>query len=498
MNKAVPFPWFIFLLPVFYTWHVYNAHFGIFNIGLVLEFTVYYILMAAAVFALGFLILRNRVKAAVWTICLLLVYFFFGAFHDLLKKIGLPRFFVSYTFLLSLGLVAVVFFTYRLKKSNAPVRLNRFFAYLTGLLLCIEIGTSLFYLFTNEIKRINPAGDNDPLNPVLKIKDQSQAPDIYFMVFDEYASSKALQKYLGFDNSKLDSTLENAGFYIATNSQSNYNATSLSLGSTFNLEYFNRDLENTPNNPYSLLQGAYSLKHSLLPELLERAGYRVVNHGLCDLKNYPVQVRPLFHEYAIKALYYETFWGRIKKDILWNLTVRLPGYKNTSPPDMNIIGRNQKNFSRFFHELSAPDDQPKFVYGHVFIPHRPALVDRYGKPRMVSNVEISDSEMDSLYLDQVRFVNTWIDSLVKSAINTKRDRPLVLILEGDHGNRYGESSRAIREKQFMNLNTYYFSDKDYSLLYDSISPVNSFRVVLNKYFDAGLPLLKDSTIRLAD
>ena len=165
---------------------------------------------------------------------------------------------------------------------------------------------------------------------------------------------------------------------------------------------------------------------------------------------------------------------------------------------MSIISRNQKNFSRFLQELSTPDDQPKFVYGHVFIPHRPALVDRYGKPRMVSNVEISDSEMDSLYLDQVRFVNTWIDSLVKSAINTKRHRPLVLILEGDHGNRYGEKSRAIREKQFMNLNTYYFSDREYSLLYDSISPINSFRVVLNKYFDAGLPMLKDSTIRLTD
>ncbi len=498
MTKVVSFPWFILLLPLFYTWHVYNAHFGIFNIGLVLKFTVYYILMAAGVYALGFLILRNRVKAAVWTIFLLLIYFFFGAFHDLIKNIGLPRFFVSYSFLLPLGLVAVVYLTYRLKKSNAPVRLNRFFVYLTGLLLCIEVGTSLFYLFTNEIRRIDPAGNNEPLNPTLKIKDQGQAPDIYFMVFDEYTSSKALQKYFGFDNSQLDSNLLAAGFYISENSQSNYNATSLSIGSTFNLQYFNRDLEGTLNNPHSLLQGAYAFKHSILPSLLEKHGYEIVNHGLCDIKNHPVAVRPLFHEYAVKALYYETLWGRINKDILWNLTVRLPWYKKTRPPDMKFVGRNQKNFSNFLEELKTPGDKPKFVYGHVAIPHRPAYLDRHGKPRMVSNDDMSDTEHDSLYIDQVIFVNTWIDSLAKAAIDTKRDRPLVLIMEGDHGNRYAEWGRAIREKQFMNLNTYYFSDGDYSLLYDSISPVNSFRVVLNKYFDAGLPLLKDSTIRLAD
>ncbi len=498
MNKAVSFPWYILFLPVFYTWHVYNAHFGIFNIGLVLEFTVYYILMAVAVYALGFLILRNRVKAAVWTISLLLVYFFFGAFHDLLKNIGLPRFFVSYSFLLPLGLVAVIFFTYRLKKSNSPVRLNRFFAYLTGLLLIIEVGTTLFYLFTNEIKRIDPAGDNEPLNPVLQIKDQGQAPDIYFMVFDEYTSSKALLKYFGFDNSQLDSNLLSAGFYISKNSQSNYNGTTLSIGSTFNLQYFNRDLENTKGTIQTLYQGAYSFKHSLLPGLLEKLNYQVINYGLFDIKNHPVSVVSYLEPTAKSALFNETLWGRIKKDILWNLIVRLPGYKKSSPPDLNFVERNRKNFNRFMQELKKTGDRPRFVYGHVMIPHRPAYVNRYGEPRIESDKDLSDAYHDSLYIDQVIFVNTWIDSLAKAAIDTKRNRPLVLIMEGDHGNRYAEWGRPIREKQFMNLNTYYFSDRDYSLLYDSISPVNSFRVVLNKYFNAGLPLLKDSTIRLTD
>ena len=50
------------------------------------------------------------------------------------------------------------------------------------------------------------------------------------------------------------------------------------------------------------------------------------------------------------------------------------------------------------------------------------------------------------------------------------------------------------ENIFSNLNAFYFPNKDYSRLYDSISPVNTFRVVLNTYFNAQLPLLKDSSI----
>jgi hypothetical protein len=41
------------------------------------------------------------------------------------------------------------------------------------------------------------------------------------------------------------------------------------------------------------------------------------------------------------------------------------------------------------------------------------------------------------------------------------------------------------------LNAYYFPGGRYEGLYDSISPVNSFRVVLSTYFGARLPLLPD-------
>jgi hypothetical protein len=41
------------------------------------------------------------------------------------------------------------------------------------------------------------------------------------------------------------------------------------------------------------------------------------------------------------------------------------------------------------------------------------------------------------------------------------------------------------------LNCYYFPDRNYQGITDHITPVNSFRVVLNHFFEANLPLLEE-------
>jgi hypothetical protein len=41
------------------------------------------------------------------------------------------------------------------------------------------------------------------------------------------------------------------------------------------------------------------------------------------------------------------------------------------------------------------------------------------------------------------------------------------------------------------LNAYYLPDADTSFLYDKISPVNSFRVLFNAYFNTGYEILPD-------
>ena len=66
-------------------------------------------------------------------------------------------------------------------------------------------------------------------------------------------------------------------------------------------------------------------------------------------------------------------------------------------------------------------------------------------------------------------------------ILSKSDVAPIIILQGDHGNEH------------KILNAYYFPREDYDLLYETISPINSFRIVFNLYFDADYELLEDES-----
>jgi hypothetical protein len=89
------------------------------------------------------------------------------------------------------------------------------------------------------------------------------------------------------------------------------------------------------------------------------------------------------------------------------------------------------------------------------------------------------------YLDQVKFVNKAILPGLKSLIEKSKTSP-VIILQGDHGPTVKDDPSA----GMKILNAYYLPEGS-ELLYPTISPVNSFRVVFNTYFGTDFPLLQD-------
>ena len=145
-------------------------------------------------------------------------------------------------------------------------------------------------------------------------------------------------------------------------------------------------------------------------------------------------------------------------------------------------------------QLPTTPDEPRFVYVHLMLPHGPYYLDANGREVSDTIVAFDKIEPKTGYLEQVKYSNRLLkDMIPKVALKGNRER--VVIIEGDHGFRnYGREEE--RTKDFLNLNAIYFSDGDHRGLYDGISPVNTFRVVLNKYFCQSKPLLKDSSIYL--
>lgn len=463
-------------------------------------YLLYYTGLSILFFLLGKIFFKKKDKAGVWASALLIIFFFWGSTHDFLKA-HLSPFFSSYKFLLSLILVLLFFLGARLRRKHSTIqKTNAFLNLLLIILLSTEGLTSLYKAINKEGKKKNLTYYNMSLQTPLFSESDSLKPDIFYIIFDEYASSLSLKHYLNYDNSILDSVLIKNGFYIATGSKSNYNATPFSISSTFSLDYFNLPLEEKKLFPKELLQAQFTLKQAIFPSLLKNQGYSIKNYGLCDVKGQSAPEEPLFNPDIRKILYKETFWGRVKDDILWHIPFKIPSFivpDEEAIKRKNVLRRNCNNYKNFLDELSIQTNQPKFVFGHILMPHGRYYLTKKGEERNVYASDDHSDIRDSLYIDQLVYTNTWIESLV-SAANKKFSRPRVVIIQGDHGRRdlipYHPALK--REKQFMNLNCFYFSDKNYEMLYDSISSVNTFRIVLNKYFHSNIPLLKDSTIRM--
>lgn len=70
-------------------------------------------------------------------------------------------------------------------------------------------------------------------------KTPDKLPDIYYIIFDRYASAWTLKEIYNFNNSEFITYLSNKGFYIASESKSNYLRTGHSLASSLNMEFIN-------------------------------------------------------------------------------------------------------------------------------------------------------------------------------------------------------------------------------------------------------------------
>jgi len=101
------------------------------------------------------------------------------------------------------------------------------------------------------------------------------------------------------------------------------------------------------------------------------------------------------------------------------------------------------------------------------------------------------------YKDQVVFVNKMLRKAIDGILRNSATPPIIIV-QGDHGPGSLRSKSMIEEQddeemkaweRFSILNAYYFPFGGSSQLYPTITPVNTFRVMLRYYFGAKLDLV---------
>ena len=99
--------------------------------------------------------------------------------------------------------------------------------------------------------------------------------------------------------------------------------------------------------------------------------------------------------------------------------------------------------------------------------------------------------VNAAYLEQYIYITNEIKNIVSSQLQKKSAISPVIVIQCDHGPRPHEVFLKDKTNSFEVFNAVYFPDGDYRNLNDSIAPVNTMRVILNKFFGEAYNMLED-------
>ena len=132
---------------------------------------------------------------------------------------------------------------------------------------------------------------------------------------------------------------------------------------------------------------------------------------------------------------------------------------------------------------------PKFVFVHIIAPHPPYVFGPTGGPVEPAEVGTTRTqEGASHYRDQVIYISSRMMEIVPKIIANSTTPPIIVI-QGDHGPTVASSPRA----RMSILNAYFLPGASTQVA-ATITPVNTFRIILNEYFGQNLELLEDMSL----
>ena len=342
--------------------------------------------------------------------------------------------------------------------------------FLVGLIL---VGT--FYFGINNYVESNIEYPNGFEILLSTNTEKTDLPDIYYIILDEYAGFESLEKNFGFDNSKFYSELSQRGFFIPSKSYSNYPFTVMSIPSSLNMQYlnfFSEELgtENTDLDPIREI-----LEKNLVMNNLSSNGYYIVSFfGGTEA----IGSKKFVDEKICGDNYY--------LNEVMNILTPAETYqekRNEVLCTFDEIGNVKERIS-----------QPMFVFAHISIPHKPFVFDENGDSQMIDYNDLDDSTKKKFYLQQLKFANKMTIRTIDE-IFAKSETDTIIIIQSDHGERTGinwnEPTEDMIKQGLNNLNAYYFPNEKKNKLYNNISPVNTFRIIFNEYFDSDFELLDD-------
>ena len=493
--------WFApFLLSIQPVLHLFSLNATELNFSEILRSLLVSLLFGSFVLSLAYLFLRDWRKSSLIASLFLFLFFLFGDLAVwIARNVGLGPARTNFVTLMIVIILMMVWTWLVIKRIKDIASVNLYFNLLAAVFFInssIQLGSTLLEHGVSLPPR--------QTQQMAVIESTENRQDIYYIILDGYGRQDILQAFYEFDNSSFLKDLGDRGFYVAEESSSNYIQTMLSLSSSLNMDYIQSiQAEGTSiANRSDLIR---ILESNRVREILAQNGYQLISFH--NEYKATIPSAEIFYDDSQAGLAYPVtaFESILIDHTMVRVLVHVPVF-NKALIDMPYDTHRRQILSAFETLQDVPSlDGNYFVYAHIIAPHPPFVFDESGE--MVAhdtpftlndaNYYIRDHSQRNYivgYRRQIQYVNTLVLETV-DAILAQSTTPPIIILQGDHGPgahlHWGSLEQTIPAERFGILNAYYFPDQDYKLLYPSISPVNSFRVLLNQFFDTNYELLPD-------
>ncbi|MFW9951462.1 MAG: sulfatase-like hydrolase/transferase [Candidatus Thorarchaeota archaeon] len=367
-----------------------------------------------------------------------------------------------------------------------------------GLLFFLSTLSSILVLFTilnilisGSIHYKAKATDNTD-NKELVMKNP---PSIYYLIVDSYARNDVLKNIYGFNNDRFINFLHVKGFFVGKKSTANYHETMLSIASSLNMCYLDSLIKAAGKESEDRILIKEMVLNNKVMRFLKNYGYKTISfnsqYPLINMNNVDlfITLRLPLDEFRLSII---------------NLTpfrILLKSFSRSNPYRLH-----GESIISIFNNLRKLTDfeYPKFVFAHILAPHSPFVFNKNGLKEEFEDIPFSlndgpqQSDIKKYiedYINQLTFINEKLIVLINHII--EKEPGAIIILQSDHG---PASSLDCKSHEYINilerisiLNAIYLPDQSYTSLYDSITPVNTFRYILNRYFNGDSALLEDDS-----
>lgn len=492
MFKKIPFHGL--LIPIYFVVALFNQNMAEVFPEDIIRPVLVVIFLAVCLFLLFYWLTRDIRRAALISSTCLFFFFSYGLIYGALKTTTIfPVSLARHRILLPIFLLLMVFVSFKMSKLKEET--SEKFTQLFNL-----FGTVLFILPLLNLARVSwiqrsaqQANQETQIEKAVQNGDET-GPDIYYIIADAYGRADYLMDEYGFDNSAFTHWLEDEGFYVAACARSNYAHTVLSLSSAMEMDYIPQYA--SPDQYYDGGLDDY-IVHNTLRSELEKNGYQVATF---ENVHWDYNDADIFYsfQFNIFSPYLRPFENLLLMNSMFravvefNSTTQTAFSSLTSTPVLEHYQR-QKFILDTLEDEVIQLPAPKFVFAHVETPHGPYVFDEDGSFQQEDAYyrgeyysAINDTYGDMGYIKQIKFMNSRLEGIVEKILQ-ESENPPIIIIQGDHSiEEFGAA-----EDRMKILYAIYLPDGDYSSFYPDITPVNTFRNVLNDYLGTDYPLLED-------